>query len=345
MVALPVEIMDLIVEFSDDAKVAKALRGYISEFVFFNVSEKNVLIYGQVQGGKTQEIINVIKNTSGRKVLVIQNTLLVLRQYKERLDNNGVSFQVVTNKTKTIKEDVVILLGNKYRYKYFQALNIAKYTLIIDEADLLFPKCPLRGYRNFHVTATPYTLVKDNQYDKIITLEKKKDYYGIDSLERKYVSQDEQVHQDFFNEKEGMLLVTKYHHIYQMFRYARKLSVSYPNVPVVVLCSFKVTFLSGHMQTIGDKNINKIIDSYSNYSHVVFVASRLASRGLSYVSSDYTRHLTHQYAKVQAHATNFVQSLRILGVYTDNPQLKIYINTAFTKVLEKHTTLLELPLQ
>jgi len=52
---LPVEIMDKIVLETGDIRIAHILRNQISQYTL-NRIDKNILIYGDIQGGKTNEI-------------------------------------------------------------------------------------------------------------------------------------------------------------------------------------------------------------------------------------------------------------------------------------------------
>jgi hypothetical protein len=67
-------------------------------------------------------------------------------------------------------------------------------------------------------------------------------------------------------------------------------------------------------------------DPYFDHTHISLIAGHLASRGISIVSSDYTLHLTDQYlySSKSTHGENLLQSLRILGCYTDAPQLNLW---------------------
>lgn len=52
---LPVEIMDKIVLRTGDVRIAHILRDQISQYALKRIN-KNILIYGYIQGGKTNEI-------------------------------------------------------------------------------------------------------------------------------------------------------------------------------------------------------------------------------------------------------------------------------------------------
>lgn len=76
--------------------------------------------------------------------------------------------------------------------------------------------------------------------------------------------------------------------------------------------------------------IDVALQKYINRKHIVIVAGILAGRGVSFVSSDYTRHLTHQYiADAEgSHLESALQSVRLLGKYNDSPLLTLYCSTS-----------------
>ena len=67
-------------------------------------------------------------------------------------------------------------------------------------------------------------------------------------------------------------------------------------------------------------------DSEYNHSHISIISGHLASRGISFVSSDYSLHLTDQYfhPSILSHGENLLQSLRILGCYKDNRSITLW---------------------
>jgi len=69
------------------------------------------------------------------------------------------------------------------------------------------------------------------------------------------------------------------------------------------------------MEVIKDaKNIQKIIDKFSENSHVILIANRLSNRGLNYTNSGYSRFITHQVSRSMTNYTNFIQKCRIFGI-------------------------------
>lgn len=330
---LPVEIIEKIVLYSQDLRVAEILRDHVSRFVFDKL-ERNILIYGNVQGGKTKAIIDVLKDSRHKevpKVLVIQNSLLVLNQYIERLRREGIVFNVVdaNKKIDYSSDEVWIIMNNNYRYTEFSKLGIKNYILILDEADQTMVRCPLVANKTYYVTATPYSKrITSIKFDKVIQVEKHPNYYG---LERLNVSESEDynaVAQQYFedNSSKGLMLISKYTFVSEMTACALDLSERHPDVPVVLLTSEKYIFLNNTKKRCRINKLTKIIDKFSEYTHVILIANRLANRGLSYTSSDYSRHITYQLTKVKTDKTNFLQNLRILGIFKDSCNLKLFIN-------------------
>jgi hypothetical protein len=83
-------------------------------------------------------------------------------------------------------------------------------------------------------------------------------------------------------------------------------------------------------------------DPYHNHSHISIIAGNLASRGISFVSSDYSLHLTDQYfvPGKKTHGENYLQSLRILGCYKDTTQLTLWCNKGTWKHIVQHNNII-----
>ena len=304
---------------------------------------EHILLYGQVQGGKTKAIIDLLKESPNDCfVVVIQNSLLVLNQYKERLTTQGILFQVIDRYSRhTLKIDdncnVIIVMNNLHRYRYFKGIlednhvnenyKNGNYTLILDESDLTIKNCPLRSKRVYHVTATPFNSFC---YNKVVEIPFEENYYDISKLNVNIHGgiddNDDDIIKKYLKTKgKHMMLINKYNRVKTMTECAERLSKKYKKIPIVLLTSRRYLYLNGK-KILLSRSITKIIDSLSKHSHIIFIANRLSNRGLSYTSSDYTRHLTHQIARVRSDMTSFIQSLRILGIYNDKPELNLYIH-------------------
>lgn len=337
---LPMELMDKIVLMTRDYNVADALRSYVSQYVFDQI-EKRVLIYGQVQGGKTKEIIKFIKARSHESpiVLVVQNSLLVLQQYEQKLKDSDVKYQIVDNSTIKQTAQVILVMNNKYRYNYFKKIEPRRFILMLDESDQTIRSCPLQAYKTVHITATPSRATQT--FDRIIKVDVSPNYRGLDDLNIVINDSTFSGVESFLQTKMGIMLINKYSYEYEMEPCALALSRMYPNVPVVSLMSIKKMYLENKITIIRKVPIAKIIDNLSDYPHIIFIANRLSNRGLSYVSSDYKRHITFQITKVKSQAANFLQSLRILGIYNNNPQLTLIMQDKDQYMFGKHQKYIE----
>ncbi len=350
----PEEIFNQIVQFANNSNVTNALKGVISRNIFDKM-QKNILIYGDIQGGKTREIIKFIKqNPLVTKVLVLQNSLLVLKQYITRFTEEGIKFHVVggneEQKNKTFLPEIVFLLINNIhrRKKFMNTFNKKKFILILDEYDTTRKSCVFDEntskyiHKTVGITATPFN--KKMEFQKIITIPKDPNYHGLNDLTiipfKRVVDQI----RDFSSEKSGLMLVSNYRLVEDMLFFANETTRLFPKIPIVTLNSNRFMFLNGKKTKISNTfSISKIIDSLHKYPHVILVAHRMANRGLSYTDSNYSRHLTHQITSIPPPTTigmtSFLQHLRILGIYKTKCELKLYIHEDemenFEKIKEK----------
>lgn len=296
---------------------------------------EKILIHGQVQGGKTKKIINIIKTEPYQKVLVIQNNKLIMEQYKNRLEQENLKYYIVGEKKSfTTDVHVIILMNNKTRFTCFEKLTINNFILILDESDQAILNKNVMGKFNneyiiktYHVTATPYNYPFD-YFDKIIEIDTDPNYHGVNDLhvivENDYVN----AIYNLLEDSSGMMLINKYSLRKDMVLCAELISKQFIQIPVVLLC-YNLMYIGQNTIKLNEKSISKIIDSLKQYPHIIFVANRHSLRGISYVSSDYKRHLTHQFTKIRSNKTNFIQSLRILGIYKKGNQLKLYIDNLY----------------
>jgi len=80
-------------------------------------------------------------------------------------------------------------------------------------------------------------------------------------------------------------------------------------------------------------------DPEHNHTHISIISGNLASRGISFVSNDYSLHLTDQYfhPSRSSHGENLLQSLRILGCYNDSKKLTLWCSKhTWESILEQH---------
>ena len=305
------------------------------------VPPKHVLLYGQVQSGKTDKIMEYVKNYKPYelKIIIIQNNVCMLSQYTNALKTQGISYKEINKRTSSTMfnyEQVLITIHNKYRmnalFKFIKQNKINKYCLILDESDQYLKEIQkddvfTHAKNVLHVTATPFKYVKQFKVDKVITIKPKLNYIGVDNVNivpfivdepagiwDKITKINDIIVNDFLKSESGFMLINCFSFIVEMKQVAISLSLSYPTVPFIVLSTNAHTVINGVVQNIKIKNMQKFIDSFNKYSHIVFIANRLSSRGVNYTTSDYSRNITHQVSKYNGNYTSFIQKCRIFGV-------------------------------
>jgi len=341
------EIMSLIALYSGDITVGVTLEPYIFKGTLeaLKLRKQKHLVYGNVQSGKTKEIVQKIREeTVFKKVLVVQSLITCLSQYITRLIDEKIRFEVINKETYSLdpEADVYVVMGNRYRYDYFTALfeqDPFCFMLIVDEVDLVTRNCPFvknpYAVKQIHVTATPYTLKP--VYESVSNVPVSTNYYGLTNNKLTVSYEDDILASvyNFLKEPTGMLLINRLSKVSEMKKMVKNLSGIHTNVPVILLSNLKKVYLNGKVFRIRISNVSKIIDRFIDHPHLIFVANRLASRTVSYVSSDFSRHLTTQITKIKSSVTNFVQGLRICGIYKDSPSLKIILPTGQEDKFEK----------
>lgn len=328
MCRLPTTILNRIAIYTGDRLVLYALRNVIDyDFLMGGIKHGRTLLYGPVQSGKTDAIIETLKTPYYRdlhKVLVIQNSLVVLKQYQERLSAHQVNFHVVTAKSIQVPaiatDTVLVLLNNSQRLKHYTLMTCkpTRYVLLMDEADTSKSGShPLAhgATSEYYITATPFhnAYREDGYFNEVQQVAVSADYTGIRDIQIRYKAFPEAM-QEFMGVAQGMMLVNSETRVNRMVHLAQTVSEEYPTTPVILLTTQKWVYLNGTRTRVKEMVLSKIIDRYVGYSHIVFVANRMSLRGLSYVSSDYQRRLTHQYSNFRkTSTTNCLQKMRLLG--------------------------------
>ena len=340
--------MGEIIRFTGDCVVLEELREYLdpTDYIDIVLHKRRILIYGQVQSGKTAAILEAIQKPvydKLQKIIVIQNSLLVLNQYQQRLKDAGITYQVIKKNTRNLASDVLILMNNKARYaKYCKltASNTAtppKYVLFMDECDSYYKGThPLakNAVHEYYITATP----RNKQYmtpgffHTVERIPASSEYKGMHHIDIEYSDSPViSVVEKFTREiPTGMLLINAYRYIAEMECVGRMLSYHYEEIPIVLLNSERKIFYRGKTMVLKYMSIAAIIDRLKSLPHVIFISNRMSLRGLSYCSSDYTRHLTHQYSNFSdgITITNSLQRMRLLGKYGDDTPLKLIVPTS-----------------
>jgi len=353
---LPSELIALITLYTGDRIVAWVLKKWMTPQVYRSIllTKRRILIYGQVQSGKTAAMMDVIKNplyTGITKIIIIQNSLLVLNQYRDRFSKSGIQFQFIGKDTQIIDSDVLILMNNKFRYKQYLAAknHPKKYIILMDESDAYATHVLAENaIHEYYVTATPrnplYTTEKF--FHRIQNIDPPEQYQGLNQITIKYNDATlTQIVAQFREETAttgGMMLINCFQYVTQMRQIASLLCNSFPTIAFVTLNNKRRLYIGKHERILKKKSITGIIDILKDAPQIIFIANRMSLRGLSYTSSDYTRHLTHQYSDLRNKSiTNALQRMRIFGVYKDQTPVQLILPSDNKKIVNKMIGALE----
>jgi hypothetical protein len=321
---------------------------------FIPCSNKQILIYGQVQSGKTAKIMEYIKKCTNQiSILMIQNSLSMLSQYERALRANNIKFCSISSNEiylavwfiKRYTSNLVLLvMNNAHRRdaldKVLHKTKISNYSLIMDESDLYYKNMRYTSiYKKasecVHVTATPFSTGYNAYFDEVIIIPPKKEYISFKKLDIKFIPEVENeykttldiIRNDFLKKKQGIMLITIHNRVANMVSACHALSkqLLLIEVPIVMLSCKNTLYFNKKIKELPKMSISEIISGLDKHQHIIFIANRLASRGINYSDLTYTRHLTHQIIKHNDSKTNFIQRCRILGNKGDvKDKLKLY---------------------
>lgn len=320
---------------------------------FIKRPNKQLLIYGQVQSGKTAKIINYITtNTNRVKILLIQNSLSMLYQYEISLRKNNIKYysvcknnisfvkQCISNNS--IKNIVLIVMNNIHRRTALDMIverRKINYSLIMDESDLYHDiikhsNIYKKAKECVHVTATPFIRSYKRYFDDVDIISPKKEYFGLNKLDTKFIPNVECeyktttniIDEEFLQTSQGIMLINIHTRLENMQNMARYLSnkANLLKIPIVMLSSKNVLYYNKKIKELQKMSVSEIISGLESHSHIIFIANRLSTRGINYSNLTYTRHLTHQIINKTLSKTNFIQRCRILGNKPNTDKLKLY---------------------
>jgi len=347
--------------FLDDKQLTSMVEPFKNvlhyNYVLTRLSTKHTLIYGQVQSGKTAKIIEYVKTfkPSFPKIVMIQNNLAMVAQYKTAFQSTGITYVEITKnsiKTAYSNQNVILIMNNKYRKNiidtYLDINDIHNYCLVMDESDQYYSKIKntdLFKHANYclHITATPFKY--RIPFDKIIHISPKESYIGINDVQISTIYISEQhvslptkghhitkiIEEDFVKKSHGFMLINCLPRIEQMNTAAQYITTHFPNIPVIVLSTNTMVWRNSVATTHKPKSIPHFIDKFNNDTHCIFIANRYSNRGINYTNSTYTRAITHQVSCVNksVNTVSFIQKCRIFGNRSVKPHYKpvLYVIT------------------
>jgi hypothetical protein len=279
------------------------------------------------------------------------------------------------------KIGIVISMANYSRINTLNiVLSEVKFNLCIDEVDTtiksrtkknssykmesVFKKLEEKSSHQVGATATQFAVFagRISSLDKVLKMKNPRNYYGIDKLKLKFVT----VHPDFLayenahldsnipiiydqlmKRQEGFVMLhstTKIKDI--QYLVASRIYRDYPSITTLVINGNGIKFYCKDNNISPEiyKNlkINDALQMIKSHPRIAIVAGNIASRGVSFVSSDYNRHITDQYyvPSKTTHGESLLQGLRILGCYSDNKKLRLWCEKNVWACINQHYRIL-----
>lgn len=322
----------------------ESVRAYVREWA---IPTTHSLMYGQVQSGKTRKIMDHVQDYYPRipKILVMQNSVVMLNQYIKALEHRNISYRVIRSNmdTEYKGEHVLLTIHNKHRIKAlsnFINTNLFPrgFHLVLDESDQYLRSIQKqamyqRAKHVMHVTATPFKYKKPNEIDQLIVLNPSDNYVGVHDVTMVEVPLTNGPHHvlheiipqhmtkiiqtDFALKPDGIMLITCFNRVVLMKSTALSLSIAHPTMCVIVISSNTYTYLNGAMSQRKIRNMQQLFDSVATHTHVILIANRLSNRGVNYTDSTYSRNISHQISMANTNYTSFIQKCRIFGTRTN----------------------------
>jgi hypothetical protein len=319
------------------------------------ISEKrDCVVIGNVQSGKTKFIIDLVKNIKEQVIILTRDHLADLIQLKQRMPK----FKEESN--------IFITMMNCYRINKLVSLienkKCGKFLLIIDESDMVFKTPVLKEgawletkfaesfkklkkyiHKTIYISATNITALFKIKDKKIVYLKPPHNYIGIDKVninDEYSIKEQLEPYNTIFQKEKSFVLHKSEHRKEKQVIIANKISaVNKKCICCVLNCEGYTLIKNQKIVKIESKNtpLNKMISNLtSEYKHVVFIAGHIASRGLSFVSEDFSIHLSDEvmFPSLRSRGDTIVQGLRLLGVFKDTKYPTLYTDkSTYSEIL------------
>jgi hypothetical protein len=208
----------------------------------------------------------------------------------------------------------------------------------------VFNELELKSFYQVGATATQFAVFAGrlDKIDKVLKLKSPKTYHGLKSLSVNYISVHPNfnsidnahldinipfVYSELMKRDKFVMLHTTTKIKEMQYLIANRIRNEFPEIIVLVVNGDGVTFYNKtKTATIKKIKINDALQKVKNYNRIAIVAGNIASRGVSFVSTDYDIHITDQYyiPGRKTHGESLLQGLRILGCYNDNCKLRLW---------------------
>ncbi len=339
---------------------------------FWDQTEDHQYVFGEVQSGKSNEIISYILWSilvcKRRVLVVVRNATADSEQLLRRLTYfvKGVHLERALKKVK-------IILMNKIRISSYLARSRRNYNICVDEADLiirtdsseptefeqLMGELIERSKHTALITATPYALfVRAARLDlalpSVFKMIPGVNYKGLKQIQHVHVDSRSSevrngepdpniplIYNEFLSKDHGIILhnVTRVNKTQNLVAKEVRSFYTREQLEIIVFNGQSITLYEtrGKYAKSISEALQKLKDA--GISHICIIAGAMADRGVSFVSTDYEWHLTDQYytPPVSAHLESMTQAIRLFGCYNDSRVLTLWsMEWVWEKLQEYH---------
>ena len=114
-------------------------------------------------------------------------------------------------------------------------------------------------------------------------------------------------------------------------------SAKFPEFVVLIFNGDGVTVQAPGQPDIEFATLSGALQAYKASPKLTIIAGHMASRGISFVSSDHQAHCNMQYLGIssRSHGERLLQSIRLAGIYRDNPNLLLFASPRLFQALDR----------
>ena len=114
-------------------------------------------------------------------------------------------------------------------------------------------------------------------------------------------------------------------------------SAKFPQFVVLIFNGDGVTVQAPNQEDIEFETLSGALQAYKGNRYLTVIAGHMASRGISFVSSDHEAHCNMQYLGIssRSHGERLLQSIRLAGIYRDNTNLSLFASPRLFQALDR----------
>lgn len=304
-----------------------------------------------------RQVVFVVRNIKADKLQLLERikifnkTFIKNKKYYINVINNSCKNPGIIISLANYQQIKTLLLFNIHKRKYNLCIDEADICVKskdnTSKLESFFVKLENNAKHILRVTATDFAVIvgKINSITKIIKLDKPKNYIGIKDInikiiDKKIIENDDYIiilYKELLKKDRFFILHSASKYKSDHLNYFNIITKNFKNITTIIYNGDGITLKPGEHTDIQKKwlskyNIDKefyvfrksvkisdVLQLVKHHKYIVVISGHLASRGVSFVSTDYSLHLTDQLyiPSPTTHGEGLLQGLRLLGCYND----------------------------